>query len=99
MMWYISHISQFDLSLCVFLQSLAVVKVFTIFCTCLQILEALGLGPNGPPIAEPALFQVHPFPLKRMKLTDQDHFKFIATSPDDPYVLHRYKSMYEEQHM
>ena len=46
----------------------------------------LGLGANGPPIAEPALFQVYPFPLKRMNLQDQDHFMFIAASPDDPYV-------------
>ena len=46
----------------------------------------LGLGPNGPPIAEPVTFQVYPFPLKRMKLMEQDQFVFIAASPDDPYV-------------
>ena len=56
----------------------------------IQILETLGLGTGGPPIATPATFQVYPYPLKRMKLQDQDRFMFIAASRDDPYVFQRY---------
>ena len=52
----------------------------------MQVLETLGLGPDGPLIAEPVTFQVYPYPLKRMKLTKQNHFTFIAASTDDPYV-------------
>lgn len=59
---------------------------------CHQILEVFGLGSNGPPIAEPATFQVYPYPHKRMKLSSEDHFMFIAASPDDPYVLRRIHS-------
>ena len=51
-----------------------------------QVMEILGLGAGGPPIADPVTFQVYPQPLKRMSLVDQDHFTFIAASPDDPYV-------------
>lgn len=53
-----------------------------------QILEVLGLGANGPPIAKSATFQVYPYPHKRMKLSNEGHFTFIAASPDDPYVCH-----------
>ena len=50
----------------------------------MQVLEILGLGADGPPIAKPVTFQVYPYPLRRMKLTEQDHFSFIAAYTDDP---------------
>ena len=46
----------------------------------LEILEGLGMGPNGPPIPAPTEFSVVPFPNKRDILNaNSKHFEFIAT--------------------
>ena len=54
----------------------------------MEILEGLGLGPNGPPIPEPTMFSVVPMPsLRAPPMADsKKHFEFIATGPDDPNV-------------
>ena len=51
-----------------------------------DILEGLGLGPNGPPIPEPTIFSVVPMPLTREPplASGKKNFEFIATGPDDP---------------
>ena len=51
-----------------------------------KILKELGLGPEGHPIPAPVVFQVYPYPVKRMKTEPQDRFTFIAASADDMYV-------------
>jgi len=46
----------------------------------LEILEGLGMGPNGPPIPAPTEFSVVPYPNKRELLNQNSkHFEFIAT--------------------
>ena len=46
----------------------------------LEILEGLGLGPNGPPIPAPTEFSVVPYPNRRELLNQNSkHFEFIAT--------------------
>ena len=54
-----------------------------------EILEGLGLGEGGPPLSDSVTLQVYPFPLKRRKIDSllAEKFSFIATSPDDPYVI------------
>ena len=53
----------------------------------MDVLEGLGLGPNGPPIPEPTTFSVVPKPDERAPpLQGRRHFEFIATGPDDPNV-------------
>lgn len=50
-----------------------------------DILEGMGMGHNGPPIPEPAIFQVCPFPLKRRSLErPASVYTFITASLDDP---------------
>jgi len=59
-------------------------------CVCLdcllQVLEGMGQGPSGPPLPQPLTLQMYPYPLKRRKLeqTAHERFVFIGTSPDDP---------------
>ncbi len=61
-----------------------------------EILEGMGEGPGGRPIPEPMTFQVYPLPLKRRQLheTLQERFAFIASSPNDPYVLSVHSLLY-----
>ena len=50
-----------------------------------EILEGMGLGPAGPPIPGPVLFQMYPFPMKRLPLDPLlEAYAFITASPDDP---------------
>ncbi|XP_039769505.1 hydrocephalus-inducing protein homolog isoform X2 [Ornithorhynchus anatinus] len=52
-----------------------------------QILDALGLGPSGPPIPPPALFSVVPYPGKRVAVKVMDtlkHFVFVVPPAEDP---------------
>ena len=48
-----------------------------------QILEGLGLGPSGPPIPEPTVYQVYPYPLRRkpVQTTRMQHFTFVLPEP------------------
>ena len=49
-----------------------------------EILDALGLGPNGPPIPPPATFSVTRLPVKRRDVNPPpEHFVFVASSSDD----------------
>ena len=49
-----------------------------------EILDALGLGPNGPPIPPPATFSVTRLPVKRRDVNPPpQHFVFVASSSDD----------------
>ena len=52
-----------------------------------QVLDGLGLGPQGPPIPPPASFAVVPFPIKRRPPQMSEiggRYVFVASSPDDP---------------
>ncbi|XP_071959113.1 hydrocephalus-inducing protein homolog isoform X2 [Antedon mediterranea] len=52
-----------------------------------EILDGLGLGPNGPPIPPGASFSVVPYPVKRRPPIGGDangHYVFVASSPEDP---------------
>ena len=52
-----------------------------------EILDALGLGPNGPPIPPPATFSVTRLPVKRRDVNPPpQHFVFVASSSDDVLV-------------
>ena len=55
-----------------------------------QVMDGLGLGPRGPPIPPPANFAVVPYPVKRHAPpgADSGHYVFIASGPDDPYVIY-----------
>ena len=55
--------------------------------TAAEVLDGLGLGPNGPPIPPSAAFSVVPYPVKRKAPLGSDpsgHYIFVASSPDDP---------------
>ena len=51
-----------------------------------QVLDGLGLGPQGPPMPPPAVFSVIPYPVKRQAPpgAEEPHYSFIAMSTDDP---------------
>lgn len=50
-----------------------------------DILQGLGLGPDGLPIPDSFTFQVCPLPLKRREHEEiSDVYSFIISSPDDP---------------
>ncbi|XP_013405663.1 hydrocephalus-inducing protein [Lingula anatina] len=54
-----------------------------------EILDGLGLGPNGPPVPPPAEFAVVPYPVKRRAPGDTEpssHYVFVAASADDPNI-------------
>lgn len=53
-----------------------------------EVLDGLGLGANGPPIPPSAMFSVIPFPVKRKAPVSEaaNHYLFVASGPDDPYV-------------
>lgn len=54
-----------------------------------QILDGLGLGPNGPPIPPPVTFAVIPYPVHRHSPFASDtslHYLFVASGPNDPNV-------------
>lgn len=54
-----------------------------------QILDGLGLGPNGPPIPPPATFAVVPYPVRRHSPFASDtplHYIFVASGRNDPNV-------------
>ncbi|XP_033116735.1 hydrocephalus-inducing protein homolog isoform X2 [Anneissia japonica] len=54
-----------------------------------EVMDGLGLGPNGPPIPPSASFSVVPYPVKRRPPMGGDangHYVFVASSPDDPNV-------------
>ena len=52
-----------------------------------EILDALGLGPNGPPIPPPATFSITRMPMKRRDVNPPPkHFVFVASSSDDALV-------------
>lgn len=53
---------------------------------CVQVLDGLGLGPQGPPIPPATTFAVVPYPVKRHAPPGAEggHYVFIAASPDDP---------------
>ena len=53
-----------------------------------QLLEEMGLGPDGPPIQSPFVFSVVHCPRERHtpELEKQLQFVFVAASPDDPLV-------------
>ncbi|XP_033625714.1 hydrocephalus-inducing protein homolog [Asterias rubens] len=58
--------------------------------TAAEVLDGLGLGPNGPPIPPSAAFSVVPYPVKRKAPLGSDpsgHYIFVASSPDDPNVI------------
>lgn len=54
--------------------------------TVLQVLDGMGLGPDGPPIPPPYLFSVVSYPqlLRSHQENVSNHFEFVASSPDDP---------------
>ncbi|CAD5117498.1 DgyrCDS6267 [Dimorphilus gyrociliatus] len=54
-----------------------------------EILDGLGLGPNGPAIPPATLFSVVPYPVKRTAPpgADQGNYIFVASSSDDPNVI------------
>ncbi|KAL5255873.1 hypothetical protein ACHWQZ_G011188 [Mnemiopsis leidyi] len=62
-----------------------------------EILDALGLGPNGPPIPPPATFSVTRLPVKRRDVNPPpQHFVFVAASSDDVNVEKEEKKEPEE---
>lgn len=51
-----------------------------------EVLDGLGLGPNGPPIPPPATFAVVPYPVRRrppLGIDPPSHYVFVASGPDD----------------
>lgn len=54
-----------------------------------EVLDGLGLGPHGPPIPPAATFSVVPYPVKRHAPpgSESGHYQFVATGPDDPWVV------------
>ena len=62
-----------------------------------EILDGLGLGPNGPPIPPPATFSVIKMPLKRRDINEPPaHFVFVASSVDDANVEKKEEKDQEE---
>ncbi|XP_035827636.1 hydrocephalus-inducing protein [Aplysia californica] len=54
-----------------------------------DVLDGLGLGPQGPPLPPPASFGVIPFPIKRRppQMSEMGgRYVFVASSPDDPNI-------------
>ena len=52
-----------------------------------EVLDALGMGPNGPPIPPPATFSVTRMPVKRRDVNPPPkHYVFVASSSDDVLV-------------
>ena len=61
----------------------------------IQVLDGLGLGPQGPPIPPPATFAVVPYPVRRRPPLGSEpphHYIFVASSPDDPNVAQEDKA-------
>ena len=51
-----------------------------------EVLDGLGLGPNGPPIPPPATFAVVPYPVRRrppLGIDPPSHYVFVASGPND----------------
>ncbi|EDV21657.1 uncharacterized protein TRIADDRAFT_30117, partial [Trichoplax adhaerens] len=48
-----------------------------------EVLDGLGLGPNGPPIPPPASFSVIPYPVKRKALEPPVHYSFVNLVDQD----------------
>ncbi|GFS07093.1 hydrocephalus-inducing protein-like [Elysia marginata] len=60
-----------------------------------DVLDGLGMGPQGPPIPPPAVFGVMPYPVKRRppQLGELGgRYLFVASTPDDPNIGHEDKS-------
>ena len=51
-----------------------------------QLLDEMGLGPDGPPIQSPFVFSVVHYPRERPTQESEKllQFVFVAASPDDP---------------
>lgn len=60
-----------------------------------DILDGMGVGPNGPPLPPPTKFAVIPYPSKRSTQAGSTHYTFVSTSADDPNVAEEGKQKSE----